>query len=657
MRARFKLYCFLLLFFLFSVKVFGQTAQKTGLELSNSINTYLKKNGYTPYNQSLVTSGENTFPYNVSIKIKTEQTKEAENLVLIFFQDDVYERQEMMKELLAELSNTNYNFDITVLFAYGEKQIIEKQDMIFGTQVFIDSITSNLGYSAIIFNLEGESYSIETSASGTCSPPWLIQNACNSFIDNSKSRELPLFFLSQISNYKFFYNRILSAFFESEIPAIIVNLNKNDYKADNPEDELSKKIVLNNVERFNQTKNRSWEHHFLIIRLFGRFRTISEAIILKITLPVIFFWLVYIFLLFFVNTRMKRHAWSTIKKIWYLIPVTYLIITGCFFFGRFISAYIFSSATDSAKIYGQFTIQIIISLFISELFYICILFLNYRFEERSIDYLLVICCFINQSVFIITDISLCPIFLFVCILSLISLVIKNDLLHIIIFVLMILPFIPYGNDVIKTSDSRLLYQFISSSHMINFVLPLALYPCFIILFRNLTAIRSNSRRHISRLHMANVIFMSAGFFISVSAFLIILSLVRTNQISRKQKKPPVISLSEEGNRIIDINYNDEIIFGDIVRTLDIHLDEKCIVCDVQVNSQKKKPIRYTDNDYKSISDKSIRFSIPDYPPQKLTFSYGASPVPCRILVSAVLSSADTNEYRFITKSIQIGDME
>ena len=643
MRAPLKYLCSILLFLFIQMQSFGQNLPISGLELSDSISSFLRKNGYTPYNQSLVTSGENTFPYNVSITIKAKNPSETkENLILIFAQDDVIDRQDMIKNLLSKLSKSEYDFDITVLFAYGEKQKIEKQDMIFGTQVYIDSITSNLGYTAIIFNLESEKYNIETSASGTCSPPWLIQNASNSLIEASKGRELPLFYLSQVSNYKFFYNRILSAFFNSEIPAIIINMQKDDSQEE---------IILSNVERFSKTKNRSWEHHFLVIRLFGRYRLISELLILKIIIPTIFIWIVYIFILFFVNTRMKKHAWSTIKSIWYIIPVTYGLLIAGFFIGRFLSTEVFSFTTDSGKIYGQFSTQILLSLFIAEFTYICILFLNYKFVEYSIDYILIICCFINQSFFIIADISLCPIFITICLFSLLAFTIKDDILHIIIFVLMILPFIPYGNDVILASDTRLLQQFISSSKLMNFILPLALYPIFIIIFRNLTSIRSRTKK------MSRVIFMALGFFSVVAIFLITLGIIRTKQINSRQILPPVITLSPEGEELIDISYDDEHIFDDIVRTLNIKFNEKCIICDVQITTKRRNPILYTDNDYISITDKSIRFSIPDYPPQKMTFSYGAAPVPCRIMVSAVLPPLEGSEYRFITKNIKIGDME
>ncbi len=649
MRARFKLLPYLLIFIFCSIQmqVYGQDVQKSGLELSDSIYSFLKKNGYSPYNHTLVTSGENAFPYNVSITFKSNETRLShENLVIVFFQDDVIKRQDMIKKLLASLSEKEYDFDLTVLFAYGEKQKIEKQDMIFGTQVFIDSLSSNLGYTAMVFNIEGEKYNIETSSSGTSSPPWLIQNACNSLVEASHGKELPRFFLSQISNYKFFTNRILSAFFDNEIPAIIMNMESGQ--------EDSGDIILNTIEKFSRIRNHSWEHHFMVIKLFGRYRKISEILILRIILPTILVWIFFICFLFFVNIRMKKHAWQTTKSIWYLIPGTYLLIIAGFYLGRYVSRDIFLFASDAAKIYGQLITQIIISLIITQIFFLFILFINYKFEEKSIDYLLITCCFINQSLFILADISLCPIFIIICLLSLIALTIKNNILHVIIFVLMILPFIPYGNDVIRTSDTRLLRQFIVSNELINFILPLALYPSFIIMFRSLTAVRSRSKK------MLPLIITSLSFFFAVSAFLIILGTVRTKQINSRQYASPKIVLSQLGTEVIEIDYEDQHIFGDIVRTLNIKLNEKCVICDVQINTQRRNPILYTDNDYKTISDNSVRFSIPDYPPQSMTFSYGAAAVPCKILVSAVLPPENTensSEYRFITKSIQIGEMQ
>ena len=65
---------------------------------------------------------------------------------------------------------------------------------------------------------------------------------------------------------------------------------------------------------------------------------------------------------------------------------------------------------------------------------------------------------------------------------------------------------------------------------------------------------------------------------------------------------------------------------------------------------------YSDNDYSNPSLNTVRFRIPDYPPEKMTFSYGAAKTPCRITVSAVIEGTDDDNYYFISKSLAIGDI-
>ena len=155
MKSRIRLFCSIILFL---TVIFPASAQTKvyGLELCNSVYNFLKKNGFNPETQSLVTSGENTFPYNISVTFNSPDSSTKENLVLIISQEDINDNQAELKETLSNLKNQNNNFNITVLFAYGEKQKIEKQDMIFGTQVFMESLNSNLEYSAVIFDFQDD---------------------------------------------------------------------------------------------------------------------------------------------------------------------------------------------------------------------------------------------------------------------------------------------------------------------------------------------------------------------------------------------------------------------------------------------------------------------------------------------------------------------
>ena len=176
-----------------------------------------------------------------------------------------------------------------------------------------------------------------------------------------------------------------------------------------------------------------------------------------------------------------------------------------------------------------------------------------------------------------------------------------------------------------------------------------LYPSFLIILRILTSIRQNSKK------FSHVLAAGIAFFVSVSAFLIILSCVRTSQINKKQKAAPEISYSQDGEKFIELETVDEIIFDDIIRTINIKLNADCVLCSVQAAGQKN-PVLYTDNDFTTVSDNAIRFNIPEYPPQKMTFSYGTSREPCTILVTAVINAGEPGRYRYISRVVNIGEL-
>ena len=635
--------CSILIFLICSLAS-AKENRLTGIELCSNVHTFLKKNGFSPSTQSLVVSGENTFPYNIIVTFAPEQNTSPDNLLLIFFQDDVPDNQEIIKESLKSIQEANYPFTVTALFAYGEKQKLDKADMIYGTRVFLESLNSNLSYTAIIFDLEDCENIIETTASGLSSPPQLIKNSFNLYKICGIYGKRPPFMLSQLSSYKFIENRILSGFFEYEIPAIKLCLGRISQ-----ESKVTKTtaVIKASAELFAKNVDSSWEHHFLIIRLFGSYHIISELTILKIVLPVILFWILFIFILIFVNRRLKKHTWYTIGNVWWSVPLTFIILEGCFFLSGLIFRNLFTSASYAGRIYGQLSLQIISGLFFTFISYILILVTNYRFEERAIDYLLVISCFINQSIFILADISLSPIFIIICLLSLIALTVKNNPLHFVIFLLMIVPLIPYGHRMISAADLHALSDFLSSP-IPTAVIPLVLYPVYIVLFRILTSIRSNKQK------IKHIIFYSGAIFVFISVSLITLGIIRTKQLKKLEAPSKAILYNPKGEELIDLTSSQKNIFGDVVRTIDVSLPEDCLLCDLVISTDRVFPVLYSDNDYTTVSNSAVRFRIPDNPPSKMTFSYGAAMTTCKITVSAVISGTTENEYQFITKSIETG---
>ena len=633
-----------ILIFLFCALAYAKNSRLTGIELCNDVHSFLKKNGFSPSTQSLLASGENTFPYNIIVTFSPEQNTSPENLLLIFFQDDVPKNQEIIKDSLEAIKNANYPFTITALFAYGEKQKLDKADMIYGTKVFLESLNTNLYYSAIIFNLEDCKNTIETTSSGLSSPPWLIKNSFNLYNNCQVNGASPFFLLSQISSFKFISNRILKGFFDYEIPAIELCLGEIDG------DEKIKKtsdVIKGSAELFSKTADTSWEHHFLILRLFGSYHIISERTILHIVIPTIFLWLLFIFLLIFVNRRLKKHTWYTIGKVWWSVPLTFFILTGSFFLAGMIYTNLFPNVSYAGSVYGRLSFQIITGLFFCFIEYLLILFTNYGFEERAIDYLLVISCIINQSLFILADISLSPIFIMICLLSLIALTVKNNPLHFAIFLLMVAPLIPYGHRVITASEIKGLSEFLKGPKP-SILIPLVLYPVYIVLFRILTSIRTRYKK------VRTLFIFSSVIFVSISFSLILLGIIRTKQLKKLEVPEKDITYTPYGDDLINLSYTQKNIFGDVIRTIDIELPDNCLLCDLLLTTDRVFPVLYSDNDYTSVSNNAVRFRIPDNPPEKMTFSYGAAMTPCKISVTAILEDNE-GQYSLITKSIEAGE--
>lgn len=636
-----------ILILLSSSFVYSNNKRAAGIELCSQVHTFLKKNGFSPSTQSLVVSGENTFPYNIIVTFAPEQNTSPENLILVFFQEDIPDNQEIILKTLSDIRDKAYPFTITALFAYGEKQLLEKADMIYGTQVYLESLNTNLSYTAVIFDLECGKNEIETTAERLSSPPLLIKNAMNIYKSNDIEINYPKIILSQLSSYNFISSPVLARFFSYEIPAIKLSLGNISEEKD-LESKTKINVISNFVELFSKNADTSWEHHFLIIKLFGSYHTVSEKMILHIVIPTIFLWILFIFILIFVNRRLKKHTWYTIGKIWWSVPLTYILITCGFFLGGILFRNISADATYATKIYGRLIFQISISLLLTLSAYLIILTLNNAFTERAVDYLLVISCFINQSLFILADISLSPIFIIICLLSLLALTVKNNYLHFALFLLMILPLVPYANRMINTATLKYLSDYLSTKKTIDFIIPLVIYPIFIVLFRIITWIRSSSKK------INYVIISTIIIFTVITASLSLLGFIRTKSLNKKQTQPYEIKINPNGSQLIQLSVKDRNVFDDIIRTVDVSLEKDCIICDILITTDNLNPVLYSDNDYTNPSVNQARFSIPNNPPKEMSFRYGAAKVPCKITVSAVYRDDDSGNFQFISRSLETG---
>ena len=164
-----------------------------------------------------------------------------------------------------------------------------------------------------------------------------------------------------------------------------------------------------------------------MIKMFGNILNLSEKTTVKIIIVIVFLWIFFLLFFIFINHTKKKYDWQQIKKIWFVVPLTFFLILFSFWIGRTFFLFASASFSNNSKLFAMICTQFLLTFILLSAVYEFLLIFNLYFEEHSIDFLITFCCFINQSFFILIDISLFPIFMFICILSILALIIKNNI--------------------------------------------------------------------------------------------------------------------------------------------------------------------------------------------------------------------------------------
>lgn len=611
-----------------------------GIELCDKIYSFLEQNDFTPEKQELLSSDENVFPYNIVININSK-TNSNKNIIFTFFQEDVLPHSKIFIDFINYVKLQQYDFNTIFLFSYGEKETVKKQGMIYGIDSFLKHISTNDDNTSIIVDLSASDTSINTCSNGVTAPSWLIQNEYNSYIKYKIDKNIPSFYLSQIYTYDFFTDRQLSSFFDYDIPAIKLNFENKDIN-----NELVYSVLKESIESYKDDSSRIWDQHFLMVKLFNSYKKLTEVGTIKIIILIIFSWLVFILLFIFINIRLKKQAWGSVKHIWYSAPISFGLIYLSILISKNIAVGFLNTSSYINNVIIVLGLQLVISILLVSIYYSITLMFNFNFYEKSIDYLIVLSCFVNQSVFILIDVSLFPIFMFICILSIIALSIKNNGLHIAIFFIMIIPFIPYLHTLFIYGDFRAMYNYITTERFLPFFISLIIVPSYLIYFRVLTSVKRNTK--------INIFILCGIIVVAISLFTIIFSNVITKSLKENQQKSENIKYYESYEKIVDLEYTDDYIFDDLIRTIDITFTEQPIQCSVNVTALNSSPILYTENDYDFISGTTSTFKIPSNPPKNLRFKYGTTQEPSLITISATFPTGNPNQYKSINKVVTIG---
>lgn len=628
------------IFFSFSHFIFSKPSLPKGHELSEYALSFVEENGLTAKTQNLVTNSSQDFPFNVYVDIPAVETS-RENLLFVFNQEDIIENKEFLATFLKAAEKNETEFNITVLFSYGEKQIIKSRDSFSGIEVFLEQLELNEDYAGIYTDLNSGKNRIYEASKGTISSSALIKNCFNSLIKNKLLKSHQFIYTSQQHSFDFINDDKLNLFFEKSIPAIRLN-----FQAGTEPEKLSSAFqeIISNIDSETFSK---WEQHFLLCFLNGSYKLISEKLLLGILIFEIFTVILFLFVFGYINSFIKHQAWKNIKNVWYSVPVTFFIfLISCFAGCKIVPLKNPQSVYES--IFLLFSVQYLLSALLLTIYYFFTAAFNHHFLENSIDYLVFISTFINQAIFTFFDISLFPVFLLIFAASFFILFFKKLISHIYLFLLMLFILASYAHFFLTVAEGSVILNFLYNSKLYIIPIALVMTPVSLLYLRIFTKFMTAHQNRKKTLIFAGINFSA------IILFFVIISLIRVPQLNRNIEVQKQYSVNDRTEASIKIEYNDRQIFDDIFRTLTIDTGRQVESCTLQIASEKTIPVQYSDYDYQQTSSTKASFKIPFQPPEKLTFSYGTTDEQSIITVSTVYYSDITDEYFRETKTLTIG---
>ncbi|MCR4954374.1 MAG: hypothetical protein K6A43_09900 [Treponema sp.] len=591
-----------------------------GTKLCNELYKDLKKNGFSPRTQNLTSSGTNDFPYNITISNKAyENSAFADNLIFEFTTEQAYDNLELIHNLAGFLKKNKFAFNTTILISYGENSFQSPKFNVYGTEAFIKTLNTDVNNIVINLNLGTDSNGFETGAMGKSVPAWLIKYTYSTLKNSGIQKELPHFYVSQLSKVHDRMDSILANYLMNDIPAITIFLNSDN--------ETIQSFFENFTNNFVDNCQYEWDSHTIMFSIFGKTVWLNERTIVIILICIIFTSLAFLFLLSLINTSIKSQAWNELKKIWYAIPAFFIVIVGINYLVRLF----FVVLGKNGAMFSPYTI-IYAQISFATPFIIALCFFEMKFHNkygaRAIDFMTLLVAFINQFLFSLIDISLFPLFMAICIITILSIILKKNRYHIILLFVMFLPLFPYIYKLLHTSQTGMLAFSIIQNPLMPVFEAFFTLPFYLMGYRILKASRINK-------------FLSAGIIYStllVFMFILSITIFQTKTDVRQNR----LTTTYVNDNLIKINHSDKTFFGETIRTLNIDLGEEAEYCCVEVSGWGNQAVLYSENGYEIEDASTTFFRIPKNPPKKLSFSYGTVKDISTISVTAFYKTDEQN---------------
>ena len=636
-----------------------------GFDLCQNFSDFLK-----PFNinfdiQPLIFSEQNEFPFNIKFSLpadpiqysKIYSEKNLTNLTLIFKIEEATRYKTFFTHLLNKIKDEKRDFDLDIVFTYGDtqKKIISNQ--LKGTDVFIQSLQNQNEMAAVCINFSGNKTEIIPGGGKDSSPSWLIKRLSKSFYKNK------IDFTLQSSNLTTLYRFDLlredentAKFLKEHIPSCAITI-----PVTSATEEKFALLISDFIKSYTQKNTSKWDRHFYTLTLGKRIFYFDEFFITTLFIITIILNLLFVCTMpGILKNKQKNKKKSFAQKIftsWLLAIFTILITVLSLSLSQ--TVILILSKIIPFSPYIQMTLKILLSLAVFSLELFIIKKKNAISSEEFYTYLTTISCIFNLILFTLIDISLFFLFLIQYIIVLISKNIKKIIPLSVLFIFLLFPYIPYFVQFLKYASANSFEKLIDSSLAVNISVSFAILPVQLFTMRLISKLKSlllSTDEKNRRFQKQNIIAIMSSFALFLLIFIIILNFLPDTFSSQTKETENKTFITQKDDLIL-LDYIKYSYLEETTVFLDITLLKNAEQCQISVSNEDKNPVVYSDEPY--ISNKETHtdyFLTPAFPPKKLNFKYISKNEEKSILtVKCVFPTKDENTYIFQEKQIEIKD--
>ncbi|MBQ9539749.1 MAG: hypothetical protein IJU95_10840 [Treponema sp.] len=532
---------------------------------------------------------------------------------MIFSQRDASENQESFVEFAEKLEAAWQPFTIKIVLAANEdiRELpgSEEFEHPAGISIFSQSLDSGSNCCAIIAKTSFRNR-ISQGGGGTVAPIWLVKSIKDSCEESSVSAWLPnsasflyrLGFMGEDSN--------ISPFLSDSIPAAGLYL-------DDMEDCLS--ILPRTLEKLSAADTSSWDVHYSYVSILSLEFWLDEAFFLFFYITAAFIVLIR---LCFSTVRVSDRNKAIVKdlsKAWYLILVLFAFTALVL---QLMQSLPSPNPPFAVTILGQKLVGIIAA---SLLLFMLLSRIKGFMSFESISRIMLFMAAFNIFVFCAIDISFLFLFFFEYLACLVAYRTKQSLTILATTILLALPFIPHGSNILLSSSPMSLARLAKPGLGGNLLFALILLPIQLQTFRLLLKMDFFSRRkkRLAILQMLSSLIFIAACVASFAAFyaLVIRTIIwssipakREDRPTKRLEIPPKFEPETEGD-FIEVSYDSDIFMEYTFTSMTVKASEGAQVLRHEISLETESGIPLNDCNYNySLSGRHKAYlAIPDNP--------------------------------------------